>query len=87
MERAKPRWKELATAFKFPSYTIDVVERKHENDRVHYLLSEWLEGRNEENDDRPRTWNTLITALRAANMLQEASTLDDHLDDMLNSNN
>ena len=87
MDQAKPKWKELATALEFPAHVIAVVDRKHEDDRVHYLLTEWLEGRNEENDSRPQTWNTLIISLRGAKMLKEAKILDDHLDEMLNSGN
>ena len=51
---------------------------KQEDDPVYYLLSEWLRGANQERDSRPVTWGTLITALRKANVQEEADILEKH---------
>ena len=51
---------------------------KHEDDPVLYLMSEWLQGANQEKDPRPVTWRTLIAALRHANVQEEANILEKH---------
>ena len=51
---------------------------EHKDDPVYHLLSEWLRGANQERDSRPVTWATLITALRDANVQEEADILEKH---------
>ena len=76
MDRIKPRVTGLAVALKFPDYVIDNMETKR--DPVFYLFKEWLRGGNQEHDSRPLTWGTLITALRAAGLLEEVKILEQH---------
>ena len=76
MDGIKPRVTRLAVALKFPDYVIDDMETKR--DPVLYLLKEWLRGGNQEHDSRPLTWGTLITALRAAGLSEEADILEQY---------
>ena len=76
MDRIKPRLNRVAIALGFLRHNIDVIEKN--SDPECYLLSEWLEGRNQENDSRPLTWATLITALQHAGLLEEVNILEQH---------
>ena len=76
MDQLQPYWRRLAAALKFHLSDITVME--HKDDSVFYLLSEWLRGANQERDTRPVTWATLITALRDANVQEEADILENH---------
>ena len=75
MDRITSRVTQLAIALCFPQYIIDVLETK-KGGPVYYVLSEWLRGGNQEHDQRPLTWGTLITALGEANMREEATVLN-----------
>ena len=78
MDQIQPRWARLSTALKVLPHTIEVVKCKY--DPVFHLLSEWLRGADQpDNDRRPLTWRTLITALREANIQEEANILEDYL--------
>ena len=70
MDQLQPHWRRLAIALKFCQ--CDIAVMKQEDDPVYHLLSEWLRGANQERDSRPVTWATLITALRDANVQEEA---------------
>ena len=83
--QVKPYWRDLAVALKFPLNEIAIMEHKDDNSRVHYLFHEWLRGANHEKDSRPVTWATLITALKNANIQQEAKILEEHFVEMPNS--
>ena len=72
----KPRLTEMAIALSFPGHVIDVLKKNSES--VYYLLSEWLQGRNQEYNSRPLTWGTLITALQHAGLLEEVRILEEH---------
>ena len=75
MDQLHPHWRRLAIALKFQ--LCDITVMKQEDDPVFHLLSEWLRGANQERDSRPVTWRTLITALRDANVQEEANILED----------
>ena len=74
MDLIKPQVTQLAIALGFPRHFIDDLETKR--DPVYDMLSEWLRGGNQEYDQRPLTWGTLITALGAAKMSEEATVLN-----------
>ena len=76
MDQVKPHWRRLAIALDFPEHEIATMESK--DDPVYYLLSEWLRGANKEKDPRPVTWGTFVTALRDANIQEEATVLESH---------
>ena len=76
MDQLQPHWKRLAIALKFRYCDITVMRK--EDDPMFYLLSEWLRGANQERNSRPVTWATLTTALREANVQEEADILEKH---------
>ena len=76
MDQLQPYWRRLAVALRFRQCDITIM--KQEDDPVFHLLSEWLRGANQERDSRPVTWATLITALREANVQEEANMLEKH---------
>ena len=78
LDRVKARWKRVARALKFPEYDIDTAEAKGD-EAAGWIFKVWLRGGNMEEDDRPITWNTLITALKEANMGGEVDILDTYL--------
>ena len=80
MDQLQPHWRRLAVALKF--LPRDIALMKQEDDPVFYLLSKWLQGANQERDSRPVTWATLITALRVANVQEEADILEKHFVEM-----
>ena len=82
IDRVKTYWWDLAAALKFPVHKIASMEHKDDNSRVHYLFQEWLREANQERDSRPVTWATLITALKNANIQQEAKILEEHFVEM-----
>ena len=77
MDRLEPYMASVAIALGFPHYRIEIFKRS--NSPVFDLLSEWLRGANMEEDRRPLTWETLITALQAAKLHEEATILENHL--------
>ena len=74
MHQLHPYWRRLAVALKF--HQCDIAAMEHKDDPVFHLLSEWLQGANQERDSRPVTWGTLITALRDANIQELANMLE-----------
>ena len=85
IDRVKTYWWNLAVALKFPSNEIASMEHKDDNSRVHYIFHEWLRGANHDKDSKPVTWATLITALKNANIQQEAKILEEHFVEMPHS--
>ena len=77
MDQTKPSWRRLAIALKFSLHEIANME-SNKDDPVYYLFTEWLRGANIEKDPRPVTWGTFITALRDANIQEEATVLESH---------
>ena len=76
MDQLKPHWRRLAIALKFSQHEIAMMESK--DDPMFYFFFDWLRGANQERDSRPVTWATLITALRLANVQEEANMLEKH---------
>ena len=75
MDRIKPRVTRLAIALNFPDHII--ADMKTDSDPVYFLLTKWLRGDNQEEDSRPLTWGTLITALGEAGLMEEAKILEE----------
>ena len=74
MDHIKPQVTELAIALKFPWHFL--ADLKTKDTPVAYLLHEWLSRHNQDNS-RP-TWETLITALKHANLQEEVVILEQH---------
>ena len=84
-DQVKPYWRDLAVALKFPMHEIAIMEQKDDNSRMYYLFQEWLRGAIQEKDSKPVTWATLITALKKANIQEEAKILEEHFVEMPHS--
>ena len=78
MDQIKPHFRQVAIALNFPHHEIAAIERSG-FDPVYHLLSEWLRGANQEEDPRPVTWRTLITALREAHLHEAANNLEKYM--------
>ena len=76
MDRIKPRVTQLAIALQFPQHIRENM--KADLNPVYYLLNEWSKGGNQDHDQRPLTWETLITALQHAGLMEEAEILEKH---------
>ena len=76
-DRLEAYWKQVAIALNFPDYRIRVFAK--ETKPVYHVLTDWLRGANMEEDRRPLTWETLITALQEAKLHEEAKLLENHL--------
>ena len=73
MEQIRPHFRQVAIALKFLEYDIANIEKK--DDPVYDLLIKWSQGANQEEDTRPLTWTTLITAIRDAGVHEVANIL------------
>ena len=73
MDRLRPKFRRVAIALRFQQHDITTIEKK--DDPIYHLLSEWLQGTNQEEDLRPLTWATLITAIRDAGVHEVANVL------------
>ena len=76
MERMRPHVRNVAIALGFPPH--DITTMDHMSDPVYYILSKWLQEANQE-DQRPVTWGTLITALQDAGIYEEVRILKQYL--------
>ena len=60
---ARTRWRNLGDALGIHASSIDTIAMKHRDDPVdcfREMLSEWLRG----GSTPPRTWNTIVAALK-----------------------
>lgn len=76
MDRIKPHFLHVAIALKIPRHFINSI--RTEDDPVYHLLDVWLQGgaNPEEDNQRSITWATLISALKEANVQEEAKILE-----------
>ena len=71
VDEMAPKWERVGRMLKFTEANItsmgttcrDEPERCCEN-----LLSQWLQGRNDSNDSRPKTWETLLEVMKDARL-------------------
>ena len=78
MDQIKPHFRQVAIALNFSHHEVAAMERSGD-DPVYHLLSEWLRGANQDEDPRPATWRTLITALREARLNEAANKLEKYM--------
>ena len=73
LDQMQPHWKRIARLLNF--HNAVVFEAEKQSSPIDYILNRWLEGANLEQDWRPISWDTLITALDEANMGEEVEIL------------
>ena len=79
MDRIKPHLTRVGIALRIPRHNLAAIRQmKSEDDAVYTLLDAWLHGQDdlEEDNQRPITWATLISALKEANVQEEAKILE-----------
>ena len=66
VDELAPDWKTIGRLLKFADCDLEVISKDHQSQAecCQQMLSMWLKGRN--NDDRPRTWETLLHVIKAA---------------------
>ena len=71
VERTQAIWKELAEHLHFEKYQVDAIQLNNSTvrDMCRDVLGKWLEGGRKR---EPRTWNTLLLALREMNLTELA---------------
>ena len=74
MDQLRPKFTRVAIALRFQQHDIATIEKK--DDPIYHFLSEWLQGSNQDQDPRPLTWATLITAIRDAGVHEVANVLE-----------
>ena len=62
----------------FSTPDLDTIASCYQDDRgrCDALLSQWLQGRNDQNDKRPKTWKTLLCVMRDARLGELANKLE-----------
>ena len=78
MDQIRPHFIPVAIALNFQYHEVAAMERSIDNP-VYHLLSEWLRGAKQDEDQRPVTWRTLITALREARLREAANCLEKYM--------
>ena len=80
MDRIKPHLIPVAIALRIPRHFINSI--RTEDDPVYKILDLWLQGKaNPEEDSLSLiTWATLISALKEANVQEEAKILENIVD-------
>ena len=66
-----PRWKQVGRMLKFSEPDIENIRSTCNGVVVEccdMLLSKWLQGYNNNNDSRPKTWETLLEVMRDARL-------------------
>ena len=71
VQRTQDKWKELAEHLHFENYQVKAIQLDNSTvkDMCRDMLGRWLEGGGER---EPRTWNTLLLALREMNLSELA---------------
>lgn len=77
-----PQWNEVGTMLNFTVADLENIASTCQRDNVaccRKLLSLWLQGHNNNNDGRGKTWNTLLEVMRDAHLGELAVKLENLL--------
>ena len=68
VDELAPYWRTVGCFLRFPECDLETLSKDNhsEEERCRRMLSMWLDGRNDENDSRPKTWATLIHVIKRA---------------------
>ena len=68
VDELAPYWRTVGCFLRFPECDLETLSKDNqsEEDRCRRMLSMWLDGCNDENDNRPKTWETLIRVIKRA---------------------
>ena len=77
VEEIAPRWKQVGTMLNFGEPDLDTIASHHDPAACsRELLRQWLQGFNDSNDSRPKTWETLLEVMRDARLGELAEKLE-----------
>ena len=78
MDEMAHKWRRVGQMLKFSASDIQTIISTHQDDvdRCERLLTQWLQGHNDHNDSRLKTWKTLLEVLRDARLRELADKLD-----------
>ena len=71
VDEMAPKWKRVGRMLKFSEANIESIgttNRGEPEECCEELLSQWLQGHNDTNDSRPKTWETLLEVMRDARL-------------------
>ena len=68
VDELAPYWRTVGCFLRFPECDLETLSKDNqsEEERCRRMLSMWLDGRNDENDSRPKTWATLVHVIKRA---------------------
>ena len=68
VDELAPYWRKIGNFLGFPECDLETLSKDNqsEEERCRRMLSMWLDGCNDENDSRPKTWATLINVIKRA---------------------
>ena len=78
IDEMAPQWKRVGRMLRFSEADINVIASNFNDEPqacCDRLLSQWLQGHNDHNDSRPKTWRTLLGVMRDARMGELADRL------------
>ena len=71
VDEMAPKWKRVGRMLNFSEANIDSIGTTNRGEPdvcCEELLSQWLQGHNNANDSRPKTWETLLELMRDARL-------------------
>ena len=68
VDELAPDWRTIGCFLRFPEYDLEAISKSNQSEEecCRRMLSMWLDGCNDENDNRPKTWATLIHVIKRA---------------------
>ena len=78
IDEMAPKWKRVGRMLKFSPSCMETISSCCQDDSecCDKLLSQWLQGYNDDNDSRPKTWETLLEVMRDARLAELAERLE-----------
>ena len=71
IDEMAPKWERVGRMLNFSEANIDSIGTTNHGEPercCEKLLSQWLQGHNNTNDSRPKTWETLLEVMRDARL-------------------
>ena len=78
IDEMAPKWKRIGRMLNFSTSHMETITSSCGDDTecCDKLLSQWLEGQNDDKEPRPKTWETLLEVMRDARLAKLADRLE-----------
>ena len=78
IDEMAPKWKRVGRMLKFSTSCMETITSSCGNDTecCDKLLSQWLQGQNDDKDHCPKTWETLLEVMRDVRLAELADRLE-----------